>query len=127
MGVWGRVVWSVCFVTRVGCLSLYAPREQALGWAKGRELGHTGLSFLDVAPPRGAHCTRWWPALRDGAGYVREHQGWPVSSVPALPTLQIGGVNRGGALFFPNIPVEPWAFLFFFPKSRPFWTLHFFL
>ena len=45
--------------------------------------------------------------------------------VPALPTLQIWG-NRGGALF-PDIPVEPWAFLFFFLKSRPFWTLHFFL
>ena len=53
VGVWGRVVWSVCFVTRVGCLSLYTPRQQALVWAKGRDLGHTGLSFLDVTPPPG--------------------------------------------------------------------------
>ena len=50
-----------------------------------------------------------------------------MSCVPALPTLQIGGETGGGALFFPDIPVEPWAFLFFFLKSRPFWTLHFFL
>ena len=45
--------------------------------------------------------------------------------VPALPTLQIG--ETMGGVIFPDIPVEPWAFLFFFQESCPFWTIRFFL
>ena len=95
------------------------------GLAKGRELGHTGWSFLDVAPPPG-HTLHTLVAGPAGWGGLREGApGVTCVLCPCLPTLQIWGET--GRVFFPDIPVEPWAFIFFFLRSRPFRTLHFFL
>ena len=46
-------------------------------------------------------------------------------TVSLLYPLCRSGKPWGGS--FPDIPVEPWAFLFFFQKSCPFWTIRFFL
>ena len=53
-----------------------------------------------------------------------EHRWWL-----ALCPCSTHSADRGnhGGILFPDIPVEPWAFLFFFQESCPFWTIRFFL
>ena len=102
----GHAVCSVCLVTRAGAC-LCAPREQALG--RQREgVGHTWLSFPDVAPPPGTHYTHWWPARQGGAGWVGVHRGVTFALCPCSTHSADRG-NLGG-IFSPISQWDPGLF-----------------